>query len=36
MRERAAEIEWDLQIMTSPGAGTCVRVEKKPPEGRPP
>jgi len=28
MRERAAEIGWDLQIRTSLGAGTCVRVEK--------
>jgi signal transduction histidine kinase len=28
MRERATEIGWDLQIRTSPGAGTCVRVEK--------
>lgn len=30
MHERAAEIGWDLQISTSPGAGTCVRVEKCP------
>jgi len=30
MRERAAEIGWDLQIITSPGAGTCIRVEKPP------
>ncbi len=28
MRERAAEIGWALQIITSPGAGTCIRVEK--------
>jgi signal transduction histidine kinase len=28
MRERAAEIGWVLQIETSPGAGTCIRVEK--------
>jgi len=28
MRERAAEIGWDLQIRTSPGSGTCIRVEK--------
>lgn len=28
MHERAAEIGWDIQIRTSPGAGTCVRVEK--------
>lgn len=30
MRERAAEIGWDLHIFSSPGAGTCVRVEKSP------
>jgi signal transduction histidine kinase len=30
MRERAAEIGWDLQIITSPGAGTRIRVEKMP------
>ena len=34
MRERATEIGWDLQIKTSPGAGTCVRVEKLPEEVR--
>jgi signal transduction histidine kinase len=28
MRERAAEIGWVLQIKTSPGAGTCIRVQK--------
>ena len=28
MRERAAEIGWTLQVITSPGAGTRVRVEK--------
>ncbi len=28
MQERAAEIGWELRIITSPGAGTCVRVEK--------
>ena len=28
MRERAAEIGWALQIETSPGAGTRIRVEK--------
>jgi signal transduction histidine kinase len=28
MQERAAEIGWDLQVSTSPGAGTCIRVEK--------
>lgn len=30
MRERATEIGWDFQIITSPGAGTCIRVEKTP------
>jgi signal transduction histidine kinase len=30
MCERAAEIGWDLQIKTSLGHGTCVRVEKLP------
>jgi signal transduction histidine kinase len=34
MRERATEIGWDLQIRTSPGVGTCVRVEKLPVEVR--
>ena len=28
MRERAAEIGWDLQIQSSPGEGTHIRVEK--------
>ena len=28
MRERAAEIGWALQIETSPGAGTCIRIEQ--------
>lgn len=28
MRERAAEIGWDLHVSTSPEAGTCIRVEK--------
>ena len=28
MCERAAEVGWGLQIKTSPGHGTCVRVEK--------
>jgi signal transduction histidine kinase len=28
MQERAAEIGWQLQIQTSPGAGTCLRVVK--------
>jgi signal transduction histidine kinase len=30
MRERAAAMGWDLQIITAPGAGTRVRVEKAP------
>ena len=34
MRERAEEIGWGLQIRTSPGVGTCVRVEKLPEEVR--
>ena len=34
MRERATEIGWDLQIRTSPGTGTCIRVEKLPKEAR--
>jgi len=34
MRERAEEIGWNLQIRTSPGAGTCVRIEKLPKEVR--
>jgi signal transduction histidine kinase len=34
MRERATEIGWDLQISTSPGTGTCVRVKKLPEEVR--
>jgi signal transduction histidine kinase len=28
MQERAAEAGWDLQVLTSPGSGTCIRVEK--------
>jgi signal transduction histidine kinase len=28
MNERAAEIGWNLRIITTPGAGTRVRVEK--------
>jgi NarL family two-component system sensor histidine kinase LiaS len=28
MRERAAEIGWNLRIITTPGAGTRIRVEK--------
>lgn len=35
MAERAAEIGWCLQVITSPGTGTRVRVEK-PSEGRQP
>jgi len=30
MQERAAEIGWSLQITTSPGAGTRIRVERSP------
>jgi len=30
MHERAVEIGWDLQVITSPGAGTRIRVEKAP------
>jgi len=30
MGERAAGIGWELQVITSPGAGTCIRVEKLP------
>lgn len=33
MGERAAEIGWDLEIITSPGAGTRVRVQKRPSGG---
>lgn len=28
MAERAAEIGWDLRVLTAPGAGTRIRVEK--------
>lgn len=28
MRERAAEIGWQLEVITAPGAGTRIRVEK--------
>ena len=28
MSERAAEIGWTLQIISSLGAGTCIRVER--------
>jgi len=31
MCERAAEIGWETQIQSSPGEGTCIRVEKKDP-----
>ena len=34
MCERAAEIGWDLQVLTYLGAGTRIRVEKKPSGGR--
>ena len=30
MGERAAEIGWNMQVITFPGAGTCIRVEKPP------
>jgi len=33
MRERAAEIGWNLQVTTSPGAGTRIRVQKPAEEG---
>ena len=35
MCERATEIGWDLQVTTSPGAGTRIRVEKMLSRGRP-
>lgn len=35
MRERAAEIGWSLQVISSPGAGTRIRVEKSSPTRRP-
>jgi signal transduction histidine kinase len=35
MRERAAEIGWELHIETSPGSGTKIRVEKLSQETRP-
>jgi signal transduction histidine kinase len=34
MRERAAEIGWNLQIITFPGAGTRIRVERNSSGGR--
>jgi signal transduction histidine kinase len=30
MHERATEIGWSLQVITAPGAGACIRVEKTP------
>ena len=30
MRERAAEIDWELLISSAPGAGTRIRLEKSP------
>ena len=30
MRERVAEIGWELQIISAPGAGTRIRAEKSP------
>jgi signal transduction histidine kinase len=32
MRERAAEISWDLTVTSIPGAGTRIRIEKIPSE----
>ncbi len=34
MRERAAEIGWDLQVITSRGAGTRIRADKMATAGR--
>ena len=34
MDERSQGIGWRLQVTTTPGEGTCVRVEKKPPGER--
>lgn len=34
MYERAAEIGWALKVISSPGSGTRVRMEKTPPAGR--
>jgi signal transduction histidine kinase len=36
MRERATEIGWELQLISSPGAGTRLRVTKLPDEARQP
>jgi len=30
MRERAAEIGWSLEVVSSPGKGTRIRIERKP------
>ncbi len=35
MGERAAEIGWDLALQSAPGAGTCLKVSRKPREERP-
>lgn len=32
MRERAAEIRWELHMRSSPGAGTCIEVMRNDPE----
>ena len=29
MSERATEIGWKLQIISSPGSGVCIRAEKE-------
>jgi signal transduction histidine kinase len=34
MRERAEQIGWNLRVITSPGAGTSIRVEKPTGEDR--
>jgi signal transduction histidine kinase len=34
MQERAQEIDWEPKILTAPGAGTRVRVEKRSPAAR--
>jgi signal transduction histidine kinase len=34
MEERATEIGWDFQVLTSFNAGTCVRIAKKSPTER--
>jgi len=35
MGEQAAEIGWDLALQSAPGAGTCLKVTRKPREERP-